>query len=193
VYEFCRHRSLQRGYEAERARLLEILDRLATDHTRGNPDGRLGRIFAWYGASARSLLAVNIDSRRHFPLDTFLCDESGLMSDSDRTVRMRIFFTEVPAPMVETLGGHRYAFGGESINDGHVFFIRSLKHLVDAIWAGTAAEWCCPFHTGCPLPMRDDTACVRQPWRRGELQPTCPYGAAARLLHLHQRAFVSDH
>ncbi len=90
--------------------------------------------------------------------------------------------------MIETANGFTYAVGGRSADDASIFFIRSLAHLTNAIWAGKDPEWECPVYEACELPIKDDSCCVR-PWEKGALKETCGMGAAAKYLALTGRLF----
>ena len=104
---------------------------------------------------------------------------------------MRNLFEELPVPMVQAINGQNWALGGHSLDDGNVFYIQALKHLVDRVWLGSDTEWRCVVLDGCNLEMKDDF-CGTMPWRKGQLNQCCSYGGAAKLLQLATRSFLCD-
>lgn len=188
VYDFCRMETMDNGYAEAVRKLCDELDARAQQHREVNPEGNFVTLLDWYARGARTFLDLNGTPVRRFPLDTFFAVESKDLSPEQIQVGLESFFREMPVPMIETANGFTYAVGGRATDDGSIFFIRSLAHVTNAIWAGKDSEWECPVYDACELAIKDD-ACRAKPWEKGALEATCGMGAAAKYLALIGRSF----
>jgi hypothetical protein len=188
IYDFCRKVTMDNGYAETTQKLCDELEARAQQHRKVNPNGSFVALLEWYAGGARTFLDLNRVPGRRFPIDTFFMVESKDLSAERFQDGLESLLREMPVPMIETANGFIYAMGGKSTDDGSVFFIRSLAHLTNAVWAGRDSEWRCPLYEACELAIKDDMCRVR-PWDKGALEATCGMGAAAKYLALTGRSF----
>jgi len=121
---------------------------------------------------------------RRFPLDTFLCNPRQILDAEPRKRALEQFVQEVEIPLIIWPEGEHYSINHSKSAVRAVFLNRAMIHIFQHLWAGERAEWKCPLIKGCDLPFKDDSDCLARPWLKSVVHPTCPYGAAAKLIGL---------
>lgn len=180
IYEAAKSEALRRGFADNCRDIIETLASVERGHAASNP--YVACLFGWYRDHASRLLLLHLDSRRRFPLDTFLCEESRSLSDAERRSRLTSYFQEVQVPMVVGPEGATYTINATPEEAGVVFFNRCILDLLGRIWRGNRQTWGCPIYRACNLLLKDNDDCRRRPWKKGWVHPTCAYGTAAKVL-----------
>lgn len=183
IYEWCRDDALRRGFQQN---CRDVLENVRQYELRlGGQDESLKLIFGWYRHHASYLIELHWDFTRQFPLDTFLCKESSVVTQADRDREVFKLFSEVEVPLVIWPDGSFYSISANrQATTTAVFLNRAIMDLLSRLWTSRSATWRCPLHAGCTLPMKDATDCLTSPWKKANLETTCPYGAAAKLMNL---------
>ncbi len=183
TYDTGRKGALARGFEANCREVIGMLHQI--EQSMLAQDSEMGNMFRWFRLHAEELLGLNLASERRFPLDTFLCERSTGYRDDERTTALRRFFQEVEVPLVVWPEGELYSISNTPGTVDAVFLNRCIADLFERMWNGNDPAWQCPIHRGCTLHFKDDV-CRTQPWRKNQIHPTCPYGAAANILGLRE-------
>jgi hypothetical protein len=180
IYDLGRAEAFGREFENNSRSVLQQLRQLEESMQAQAPD--LGNLFRWFRIHAERLLELHLDPARRFPLDTFLCARSADLGPEERRAGLRSLFSEVEVPLIIWPDGDFYSISNTPGAVDAVFLNRSIFDLFQHLWNENNPRWQCPLHRGCTLPLKDDVDCLAEPWKKNAVQPTCPYGAAAKVL-----------
>jgi hypothetical protein len=182
MYNLCRDDARRLGFVDHCRESLRILEDTEQEYTARDHVG-IARLFRWFRWHANHLLYLQLDEHQQFPLDTFLCRDSRLLSDADRSQQMEEFFREVQVPLAFWPDGTGHDINGDGESRFAAFLNRCVVSLLNRVWTGRSKRWRCPVYRACRETLRDQHNCVRYPWKKGRgTGQTCPYGAAARVL-----------
>ena len=135
-----------------------------------------------------------MDEARIFPLDTFLCDANPYDSAGIQNAALKELFSEVEVPVVFWPNGSATSISRDSSVAGSVVLLnRAVFDLSHRLWSSQSVEWNCPMYHTCSLSTKDDAECLKKPWKQLRHFPTCPYGAAAKLMALNELTELSVH
>jgi hypothetical protein len=182
MYDLCREDARRLGFADHCREAVQILGDTEREYeSRGHI--AIARLFHWFHGHADRLLSLQLDDARRFPLDTFLCRDSRLLSDADRLREMSEFFREFQVPLIFWPDGTGHAINADQEAEFAVFLNRCVVNLLSRVWEGRRERWRCPVYRACRETMRDQRICIRYPWKKGRGNGhICPYGAAARVL-----------
>lgn len=177
LYDLLRAQALGGGVANKVALVGQQLDEIVRVQSASGPNDLLFQVFRWYRDRVVVALARNLDAKRRFPLDTYVCGSGPHPDVAGFTAAV----AEEPIPAVETPSGAIFAYGGKSVDSDSVLFIRSLGDLIGRLWFEPVASWPCVLEPTCVLGYRD-AGCTTRPCDKGAKRPACPYGAAAAYL-----------
>jgi hypothetical protein len=176
LYDVLRQQAITAGVGAKVDLVGKQLDEIVRVQSASGPKDLLFQVFRWYHDQVVAALARNLDSRRRFPLDTYVCGPGPHPDVAKFTGAV----AEEPIPVVETSSG-AIAFGGKTVDSDTVLFLRSLSDLVSRLWSSPTASWPCILESTCTLKYRDES-CKTRPFEKGANRPACPYGAASAYM-----------
>ncbi len=183
IYGHARSDAMTRGFAENVRDVLNNVREYSSQLGRQNEPLRV--LFEWYLHHAERLLTLHLNDVRYFPLDTFLCNANPYDSAEVQNAGLRELFSEVEVPLIIWPNGATHSISDDSIQAGSsVFLNQAVFHLLHQLWTSTSDSWSCPIQTGCNLPMKDELECSTTPWKQVRHFPSCPYGAAAKILNL---------
>lgn len=144
----------------------------------------VARLFRWFREHAEVLLLTHLDSRRQFPLDTFLCQDSQRLSAPERDNALNQLLFEVQVPLIIYPDGSHYAINATADDVDVVYVNRCALTLFNWVWKSNTAQLRCPIHPSCKAEVKDDTDCLGSPWVKSKLPKTCAFAAATKILGL---------
>lgn len=185
IYRFARSEALNRGFHIN---VQSILQDIAEYGRRlGNVEKDLKLLFDWFLEHSSRLLSLHLDDARIFPLDTFLCDANPYDPAEIQNESLKKLFREVEVPLVFWPNGSATSISSDSSVAGSAVLLnRAVFHLSHHLWSSRTAEWKCPMYQTCTLSMKDEHECLKNPWKQLRHFPSCPYGAAAKLMALNE-------
>ncbi|WP_406694354.1 hypothetical protein V5E97_25090 [Singulisphaera sp. Ch08] len=181
IYDRARQEAISREFDRNSNEVVAMLRQMADAYGEQGNDV-MEVLFRWYHDHAGRLLLLHLDLDRRFPLDTFLCQDSGAMTDAARDAALPLMFGEVHIPLLIWPDGSIYQISADARTTSAVMFNRGVVDLFSKVWRGANPTWPCPVYNGCNFGTKDGEDCLNRPWRKGWVFPTCPYGAAARVL-----------
>ena len=180
IYDLGRREALSREFERNCREVQGMLREIEQSMDAQEPN--IANMFRWFRLHAEALLELHLASGRRFPLDTFLCERGTGLRPNERKVALGRFFAEVEVPLIIWPEGELFSISNTPGAVEAVFLNRCVGHLFERMWNGTEPAWPCPIYRGCTLPLKDDVDCRTRPWIKHTVRPTCPYGAAAKIL-----------
>ncbi len=183
IYDFARDEAMARGLQQNWTDILNNIN--VYERQLGSQSKTLGDLFRWYREHADSLMLLQLDKTRRFPLDTYLCTVNIAANDADRSGRLQTLFEELEVPLIIWPDGSFYSISATREEVGaNVLLNLCVLNLMQRLWSSHEASWPCPLHAGCELEMKDGGECLNSPWRKSRFHPTCPYGAAANFMRI---------
>lgn len=184
IYHHARAEALDRGFQGN------VRDILRTVQDYGKALGAqepLRVLFEWYLEHSTRLLNLHLDEARLFPLDTFLCNGNPYDVAHIQNSGFKQFFREVEVPLIVWPNGDTTSISSDSnMAATAVFLNQSVFDLSYRLWNSQSEKWPCPNFQGCHFSTKDNQTCQNSPWRQLLHTPTCPYGAAAKLMALDE-------
>jgi len=183
LFGFLRDEAIRSGLAEKIVQVNAAISRFVAHYLPSGERDPLVRTLRWYQGVVSANLARLLDPQTQFPLGSFLCRAHQSWASEDWAA-LAAFCRQHPLPQIEDGAGSVFTFGASDHAAEGVFVLRGLVDVYERLWSGADTEWACPFHSTCPsekVPQKD-SSCLATPWRKGVIQPYCPYGAASFYL-----------